>query len=216
VSCAGNLKKTAIVASGENFPDALSAGPLAFAGLLAPGGTCGSGSLPLLLTQQAGLSAPTVEAILEHGIEQVILMGGTGAVNAAVEKAIDDLNGGAVNVIRIAGADRQGTAAELAKRVLGPDNLGSYGIPLASGGGAFFVSRPDAFPDALAAAPLAGTTASPLFLASSRSSLGDTTTNAVAGYTSSALFSEAVLLGGTEALDAQVAADAGRALAAQG
>ena len=217
-ACAGNLKRTAIVASGENFPDALSAGPLAYSGLLNAGGVCGSGPLPLLLTQTGGVPAATVNTILELGIEQVILMGGTAAVPTAVETAIDNLNGGAVNVVRIAGADRQGTAVELSKRVLGVAALGSYAIPTnipAGAGTGFLVSRPDTFPDALAAAPLAGSTAAPLFLAASTTSLGATTLAGIVDYPAAPLFVRGVLLGGTAALSSQVQTDVGNAIASQ-
>ena len=142
-------------------------------------------------------------------------MGGTSAVSAAVESAIDALDSGQVNVVRVAGADRQGTAVELARRILGPDTLGSYGIPLAAGGSAFLVARPDQFPDALAAAPLAGSTASPLFLAASTQGFGATSTDGVVNYPNSALFTRAILLGGTLALSPQVGTEAGNAVALQ-
>ena len=93
------LVKTAIVASGENFPDALSAGGLAYGGAQAPG--CGSGGIPLLLTTKDTLSAAAQGAITNLGIQQVILMGGTAAVAAGVETSLDNMPG--VSVIRVAG-----------------------------------------------------------------------------------------------------------------
>src|SRR5262249_10193512 len=57
----------AIVASGENFPDALAAGGLAYSG--AADGGCGSGPLPLILTPKAGLSTASAQALVDLKIK---------------------------------------------------------------------------------------------------------------------------------------------------
>jgi putative cell wall-binding protein len=192
--------RTAIVASGENFPDALAAGPLAFSGLT---GSCGSGPLPLLLTQAGSLPAVTANTISDLGVQQVILLGGTAAVSGAVANAIDSLPG--VNVVRIAGADRQGTAVAISQ-LLGSD-LGGFTSS------EVFVARGDNFPDALAAGPLAGATGSPIFLTQSTSQLGTTTANGIIDYP--VLIDEGTLLGGTAALTPTVAAQVAATIALQ-
>ena len=205
VDCGTDLR-TAIVASGENFPDALAAGPLAFAG----SDGCGDGNpIPLLLTRAGSLPDITATGLNAHNIQQVILMGGTSAVSAGVASAILDLPT-VTNVTRVAGPDRQGTAVELTEKILQHDT-GDWVLP----NRAFFVTRPDTFPDALAAAPLAGTVHGPLFLSASTSSLGTTASNGIKAYPSDEFFHRAVLLGGTAALTAQVETDTGAAIAGQ-
>src|SRR5436309_2453242 len=60
-----NGKKVAIVASGENFPDALAGGPMAYAS-----------QFPLILTTQATLSPSASQAFTDLGIQHVLVLGG--------------------------------------------------------------------------------------------------------------------------------------------
>jgi putative cell wall-binding protein len=185
-----NPVKTAIVASGVNFPDALAAGGLAFAGM----NHCGEGQIPLLLTNTTSLPSATSSVLTDMGIKQVILMGGTTAVSSSVETAIKNTGGtNNINVVRVFGSTRQATAVALANDVLGPDDIGNYNAVKV------FVSRPDEFADALAAAPLVGTLKAPLFLSASTTSLGTVATNGIEAYPN-ANFNEGDLLGGTTAL----------------
>jgi putative cell wall-binding protein len=189
-----NAVPTAIVASGENFPDALAAGGLANAGMNNATTGCGSGSIPLLLTTQGSLPGATSSVLANMGIQQVILMGGTTAVSNSVETAIRNVGGtNHINVERVFGATRQDTAVKLAHDVLGNEHIGDYDAPNA------FVSRPDEFADALAAAPLTGHLHAPLFLSASTTSLGTVATNGIEAYPN-ANFKEGDLLGGTTAL----------------
>lgn len=203
VAC--NEVTTAIVTSGENFPDALAAGPLAFSGV----NECGdSNPLPLLLTPKDSLSPAAVGAITNLDIEQVILLGGTSAVSTAVETALEALPG--VSVVRVAGADRQATAVAIAERILGPNNFGDFD------GGGFLVSRPDSFPDALAASSLGGNEGWPMFLAASPTSLGSTATNGIASYPNDNALVLGTLVGGTSALADTVGTQVATAIASQG
>jgi len=63
----------AVLASGETFPDALAAAPLAAAF-----------DAPILLTRNAGIPAATSAALDSLGIAQVLVMGGSGAISTAV------------------------------------------------------------------------------------------------------------------------------------
>ncbi len=132
-----------IVASGANFPDALAAAGLA-----------GAYDAPLLLTAPTSLSASVKAEIERLGATRCFIVGGTPAVSHGVETALGAHGG--PGVVRIAGADRYATAAEVARRVV--DRLGD------DYDGGVFVARGDTFPDALAVAPLAWQSRRPVVL----------------------------------------------------
>jgi len=130
-----------IVASGENFPDALAGVVLA-----------SYHESVLLLTRQGALPAETRAEIERLGMSgywacddfEVIILGGLSAVSEAVENEIASLLP-VTKVTRIAGDTRHGTAAEIAKAA--DDYWGIHPI-------AFIVNGRN-FPDALAAGPVA-------------------------------------------------------------
>jgi putative cell wall-binding protein len=209
--------KTAIVASGENFPDALAAGTVASAGAAVDGtdDPCdiAGGPLPLLLTNSGALSGPAQQALVNLQIKQVILMGGNVAVTPAVQAQIAAANG--ITVIRIGGANRQETARLLAERLAGRYTF-NYGTSQA-GDGDVFVARGDNFPDALAAGPLAGINTAPIFLSDSPNALGAQASQGIAGLSkfSGEGIDTAMLVGGLAALSATVAGQVGAAIASQ-
>ena len=129
------------VATGANYPDALSAGPAAAAEggplLLVPG----SGSLPSSVTAELTRIKPN----------RIVVVGGTGAVSASVMTALDayDTGGG---VSRLAGSDRYGTAAAVSAAVFDP------GVPAA------YLATGLNYPDALAGAAAAGFVGGPVLL----------------------------------------------------
>jgi putative cell wall-binding protein len=131
-------KKTAILATGDDFPDALFAGPLSY-----------SNHFPIILTDSTTLSPQAATELTSLGIQQVIIMGGTAAVSAAVESAVNAA--GATTLFRAAGADRDDTAAKLLSweltNISGVDHDSVY---LARD------DSPDGFADALAMGPAAG------------------------------------------------------------
>jgi putative cell wall-binding protein len=182
---------TAILASGENFPDALAAGGLAFHGA-GPDG-CGAGPIPLLLTAPGSLSQPTAQALSDLKIKVVLLLGGTNAVSSAVENFI--ASAGLV-VRRVGGDTRQDTAVMLNHDVLGNPDIGHWAS------GALLATRPDTFPDALAASSLSGGLLAPIYLTESGTDIGDTVIDGVLGYPTPAY--AAFLLGGPAALSADV------------
>jgi putative cell wall-binding protein len=83
---------TAYVASGENFPDALAAGPA--------GG-------PVLLVQPTAVPAAVDAELRRLAPGRIVIAGGTGAVSAAVERQL----AGIAPVVRAAGPNRYTTAA---------------------------------------------------------------------------------------------------------
>jgi len=88
----------AFVATGENYPDALAGGP--------PAAKLGG---PILLTEKDKLPAATITELNRLKPGRIVVLGGTGVVSAAVEKALQAHTSGEVS--RLAGADRYSTAA---------------------------------------------------------------------------------------------------------
>jgi putative cell wall-binding protein len=130
---------TAILATGENFPDALAASGLA--GTNAPA--------PILLTRTATLSEEALAALDELAVANVIIVGGTAAVSDDVEGTLEDEG---FTVTRVAGTNRFGTAAAIADEV-GPP-----------GDGVVLIANGMNFPDALAGGPLSYAGGHPILL----------------------------------------------------
>ncbi|MBN2847910.1 MAG: cell wall-binding repeat-containing protein [Coriobacteriia bacterium] len=132
----------AVIATGENFPDALSASALA-----------GAVDGPLLLVRRDTVPDIVVQTLDDLYVERVYVVGGTSAVSAAVAS---DLEGAGYPVSRIAGVDRYETAAEVAREVA--RLMGSSFSKSA------FVARGDTFPDALAVSAWAYAGGTPVIL----------------------------------------------------
>jgi putative cell wall-binding protein len=165
-------KLTALVATGEGFADALAAGPA----------TAGSsrGNLPLILTRGASLSPEAGSQMKSLGIEQAVVVGGEDVVTPGVASAIAGLG---ADIHRIAGADRYATAAAVADWIIAPEDA----TPSTDGGLGFdeycdfwndsyedceqgaYLATGEKYADALAGAPLAGGSGSPLLLTRSNS-----------------------------------------------
>ena len=131
----------AFVATGEDYPDALSGGTAA--------ATLGG---PMLLTRRDGLPPATADELRRLAPGQVVILGGTAAVSTGVETALRAF----APVIRVAGTDRYATAAAITERYF-PASASAW---LATGAG---------YPDALAAAPVAGRAHAPLLLTAATS-----------------------------------------------
>ncbi|MEA5075300.1 MAG: cell wall-binding repeat-containing protein, partial [Coriobacteriia bacterium] len=135
---------TVVIATGENWPDALGGAALA-----------GAKDGPILLTRAASLPPTVLAEIRRLGASEAIILGGEGAVSPAVEQALAaELGGNAVS--RIGGATRYETA-ELVARATRDALGGSYS-------GMCFVATGESFPDSLAASPLAAAQGWPLVL----------------------------------------------------
>lgn len=140
---------TAIVASGLNFPDALSGSPMSF-----------SAAFPIILTDPASLPAESSAALRSLGIAHVVLLGGTTAISDTVQGQITGLG---ITVTRVAGADRTQTATMIAG--IEATNLG-YAITHVN------LARGDLYPDALAGGAHAGAEKEPILLTASPTTLG--------------------------------------------
>lgn len=95
----GGFEGTAFVATGENFPDALAAAPLAAA----------KGWPLFLVNPNTGLSAETTKAMA--GVKEVVMLGGANVVPTSVQRSIE---ASSVKVTRLAGFDRYHTAVMVA------------------------------------------------------------------------------------------------------
>lgn len=134
-------RRTAVMASGTNFPDALAAGPIAAAA-----------HLPLVLTRPHRADAATEEALAQLDIDHLLLLGGEAAVSTHVEQHYRTLG---YDVQRLAGPDRTATAALLADVAVAQFGF-SHDLTL--------LARGDDFPDALAASIYGATVGAPLLL----------------------------------------------------
>ncbi|MFK5635468.1 MULTISPECIES: peroxidase family protein [unclassified Ornithinimicrobium] len=117
---------TAYVASGLNFPDALSGGAAA-----------AFNGAPLLLVND-GLPAATANELTRLGVTDIKVLGGPVAVNEATATALGSFG----TVERISGDDRYATSVAISQDAFA-DNIG----------GTIYLATGLNFPDALSAAP---------------------------------------------------------------
>lgn len=181
---------TVIIASGADYPDAISASALA-----------GVYDAPVLLTHPRMLSAGVGSEITRLGATHAIVVGGGSAVSAQVARLLSALPG--VSVERIAGADRYATSAEIARRVAAEAGA-TYSREA-------FVVRGDDFADALGVSPIAYARHAPVLLtrssalpAATRTALADIDADTVRIIGGEAAVSTGVL-GEIEALPGVVA-----------
>jgi len=143
---------TVYVATGTNFPDALAGAAVA-----------GKDDAPLLLVLPTSIPSTVLSRLTALQPSKVVILGGTGAISAAVQTALENLPTHP-SVVRYAGADRYGTAAMLADPTPDP-GAPNFGSPnYSSGVGGVFIATGANFPDALSGAPVAGSKGWPLLL----------------------------------------------------
>lgn len=126
----------ALLAYGENYPDALASAPLAR-----------KYDAPTLLTTSNSLPATTKQTLRDLQVKNVIIIGGTGVIFASVDAELQEMG---INVSRVFGYDKYETAVEVARRLDSPSEL--------------FVVTGEDFPDALSAASIAGIRQTPIIL----------------------------------------------------
>ena len=172
---------TVIVASGENFPDALAAAPLAR-----------RHNAPVLLTTRNVLHERT-KAFLEANtsVIKVYLLGGVEAISAAVEA---ELKGMGYRPIRVDGGTRYETAVEVAKAA------GAAGHWCATTKPTALLVSGENWRDALTVAPVAYRGQHPLLL-----TRGAALPEAVSDYLSAGNVERVVIVGDTDAVSVEVA-----------
>ncbi len=138
---------TVILASGENFPDALSASALA-----------GAENAPVLLTPTNSLSDETAKQLDRLAPSKVYIMGQYSAVSADVEQAVEAKLPNA-EISRIGGPTRIETAIEIYKEGAKEDVWADTAI----------VTSSQKFADALSVSPVAWANKYPIFLTDGQS-----------------------------------------------
>lgn len=175
---------TAVVATGEGFPDALAGTALT-----------GAADAPMLLVEQDEVPEATAAALDDLGVRNVYLLGGPDAISAEVEVQL----AAGRDLVRLHGPDRHATAAAVAREVARLEaSLGRIaGLTTA------YVATGRDFPDALAAGPLAVLQAdtSPVLLVEPDRS-PDSTARAIEDLG----IEQAVLVGGPDAISPEVEA----------
>lgn len=127
---------TVVITTGENYPDALSAAPLA-----------GKYNAPLLLVGPSGVSPEIANELKRLKAKNVHIVGGTGVISTEVEKQLSAMG---MTIKRFSGPDRYDTALAVAKEV-------------GTGQGIFVTSGLE-FADTLAVAPIAAAKGMPILL----------------------------------------------------
>jgi hypothetical protein len=133
----------AIIATGETFPDALAASFLA-----------GYVNAPILLVERTRVPQATSDALTKLGVKELVLLGGNAAISDEVARQLDE----SYTIVRLGGADRFITAANLALAV-NPGDIGEL-----DGKRTAFLTYGYNFPDALAIGPLANAGRFPILL----------------------------------------------------
>lgn len=173
---------TVVVTTGNDFPDSLSAAPLA----AKLGG-------PLLMTTPTKLSEDTRAEIQRLKPTTIIVIGGKGAVSNGVEASLRALLPSGGKIERLGGADRYETSVKIAE-------YGRSGIEST----VFFATGLD-FPDALSAGAAAGAQGAPLILVPpTNQSIGPQTR----AYLTSRKTTTIHIVGGTAGINDSLAADA--------
>lgn len=166
----------AFIATGENFPDALSGGvPAALE------------NAPMLLVRTGSIPNVTVDELRRLAPQRIVVLGGPAAVDESVEGALSAYTDGEVE--RWFGADRYATAAQVSVEAF-PDAGAVDEVYVASG---------ENFPDALSGVPAAATATSPILLVQP-----DEIPSATLGELGRLDPDEVVVLGGTAAVSADV------------
>jgi putative cell wall-binding protein len=131
---------TAYIASGENFPDALTASAAA-----------GANDAPVILVpgSDTSLDPATADLLTQLGVTSVVIAGGTGVVSQGIQNGLAALPG--VTVTRLGGGNRFTTAQLINEHAFDTAEI------------AYIASAWD-FPDALSAAAAAGAQGAPLYL----------------------------------------------------
>lgn len=170
--------QTVVIATGEDFPDALSASALA-----------GAYGGPILLTRTDSLPDGLLAEITRLGATKVDIVGGTSVVSPAVEAALKRTGR---TVTRVAGSNRYQTSAAVARRiqaVMGPRSALTA-----------FVVNGENYADATAVSPYAYSQVMPVLLTQPKALSGDT-----AAVTAGIGVTHAVIAGGTGVVSAAVA-----------
>jgi len=175
---AENRHVPVIIATGRNFPDALSAGPAA---------SYWGGAVILVDGSKSSIPAATLNLIRDLEPDRIVIAGSTAAVKSGIESQLRSVFGSA-DIWRAQGPDRYATSAALNNLVFDAAD-------------AVFFATGANFPDALAGAALAGALRHPLIVTQK-----SCVTSPVKSFVSTRGATKKVLLGSSATLKDSVAA----------
>lgn len=160
----------AVVATGENFPDALAASALA-----------GAKACPIILTSSQALSAEAHDELERLGVQYAYVVGGVGAVSDATMQDIERMG---IQIKRLDGQDRTDTSLKVYEALR---NLNaSYDTVVVATG--------NSFPDSLSIGPWSFAKSAPILLTKGDGTLTDAEVEAING---DANVKRIVVVGGT-------------------
>lgn len=174
----------AVIATGDSFPDALVAAPLA-----------GALNAPIILTESKSLSTQAKDQLTNLGVKNVFIMGGKSAVSEGVEKELKAMG---ITIGRVEGNSRQATSIAALNRL---DKLGKLdpqyqGVVIATGKN---------FADALSIGPLCYRFGTPILLTNNDGTLTDDQVKACKRLN----IDSALIVGGTGVVSDKVIAQLG-------
>jgi putative cell wall-binding protein len=172
---------TAYLATGTNFPDALSAG-----GAAAESG----GPVIIVNGAETSVDSATQSALAQLGVRDVTVAGGEASMSAELYSSLSSTAG--LTVSRVAGDDRYETSSYLNQLAFPTSTMmGQLSTPPKFA----FLALGTNFPDALSGGALAGTLGAPLFVVPS-----DCIPQSIEQDLQSMQITKVVLLGGTASL----------------
>lgn len=166
---------TVVLATGENFPDALCAAPLAKIF-----------NAPILLTQMNTLNKDTENEIARLGVKKVFIIGGQGVISDSVMNDIKSKN---IECVRLSGNNRFDTAIEVAKCISDYSTVTNLAV-----------TTGDDFADALSISPIAAQKGMPIILVPK-----DNLPESVKSYISSKEITKTYIMGGNDIISDTVA-----------
>ena len=169
---------TVVVATGQDWPDALGGAALA-----------GVKNGPVLLSLTGFLQTNVAAEVTRLGATDAYVLGGTGALSPTV---VSDLEGLGLTVTRLGGVDRYATARLVAAEVVAVQGPGVFD-------GQAFMSTGYEYADALAAGPAAAKMGWPVYL-TRPTSISDVTLRHMVDQS----VEKVIMLGGTGALETTV------------
>lgn len=138
----------AILATGEDYPDALAAAPLAK-----------KYACPIILTSKYSLNDDIISELERLNVKEVFILGGTGVIASSVDK---QLSSDKITPTRIAGATRYETSVKIAQKLGTCDEI--------------IITTGEDFADALSISSIASSKNIPILL-SSKNALDSSVTN---------------------------------------
>ena len=186
VDADGGTSEWVVLASGESWADAATAGPLA-----------ASLGAPVVLVPPGGLQTATarpglVKFLRSSGVRRVVIVGGPDVLPNHEPSVLYGLGMLPRNVERVQSADPVGTSIAVAKRSRGPAELGELGRTV-------IIANDESVADAVAVGPLAAAGPFPLLLTAP-----DALDPHIATYLTEQEVAHVVLVGGTAAIASEV------------